>query len=161
MEWFAKKGGGCGEGGHDSPTFDSNIFTCLLICRKIFFFWWNCEKKVMKVDIIDVLQLSYPPPPPWLVDIVGGSRVPLTPQLSKSYNISPFLNNIMIVCEDFSLLQNKFSQIVMFTSLIRLKNYMNTRQRTSDRRLEKGECWGTDRIYTRILTYIHTTSIKM
>lgn len=38
-------GGGCGEGGHDSPTFDSNIFTCLLICRKIFLFWWNCEKK--------------------------------------------------------------------------------------------------------------------
>lgn len=67
----------------------------------------------------------------------------------------------MIVCEDFSLLQNKFSQIVMFTSLIRLKNYMNSRQRTSDRRLEKGECGGTDRISTRILTYIHTTSIKM
>lgn len=64
-------GGGCGEGGHDSPTFDSNIFTCLLICRKIFFFWWNCEKKVMKVDIIDVLQLSYPPRPGWLILLVG------------------------------------------------------------------------------------------
>lgn len=59
----------------------------------------------------------------------------------------------MKVCEDFSLLQNKFSQIVMFTFLIRLKNYMSRRQRTSDRRLEKGECLGTDRISTRILTY--------